>query len=304
MKFRYRIEFWAYLLGGAMLRALPLRTSQRLAAAAARATFRLGGKRVRWTLTNLRLAYPDATEGELSEIGRKSFVHFAWNAIDIIRAEKWSDEDLRAHVDIVGLEELRKLLDQGRGALLLTPHVGCFDLGLRLFSLELPDRLPAAVSRPLKNPLIARRLIGFRTGRGAELIPHKRVTARRMLRVLRDGRPISVMSDQYSSRSRGVFVPLFGVRCSSSAGPATISLRANVPIVVCYVVRDAPDHHAVYISPPLEIRTSGDRKRDIEAVTAQCNAAFEEVIRRHPEQWLWGHRRFRHSPDLAVDPYR
>ncbi len=300
---RYRLELWAYLLGSATLRALPLATSQRLAAAAASAYFRLRGKRVRWMLTNLRFAYPEASEDEIFELGRKSYVHFAWNLIDVARAEKWTDDDLRARMSSIGLDELCKLLDQGKGALLLALHVGSFDLALRFLSMEMPERGFAAVSRPLRNELLARRMINLRSGHGAELIPHKRVAARGMLRALRAGRPVVVLNDQYSSRARGVFVPLFGVRCSTSIGIATFALRTGAPVVPAYVVRDAPDHHTIYFLPPLEMEVSSDRERDIEASTAQCNRALEEIIRRHPEQWMWAHRRFRHSPDLPGDPY-
>ena len=300
---RHRLELWAYLLGSATLRALSLTTSQRLAAAAASAYFRLRGKRVRWMLTNLRFAYPEASDEEIAELGRQSYIHFAWNVVDVARAEKWTDDDLRSHMSCVGLDQLSKLLDGGKGALLLTLHVGSFDLGLRLLSVEMPERGFAAVSRPLRNPLLARRMIRLRSDRGAELIPHKRVAARGMLRALRGGRPVIVLNDQYSSRARGVFVPLFGVRCSSSVGVATLALRTGAPVVPCYVVRDAPDHHTASFLPPLELLVSGDRERDIETATAQFNLALEEIIRRHPEQWIWGHRRFRHSPDLEGNPY-
>ena len=300
---RHRLELWAYLLGSATLRALPLATSQRLAAVAASAYFRLRGKRVRWMLTNLRFAYPEASEEEIAELGRKSYVHFAWNLVDVARAEKWTDDDLRARMSSVGLDELCKLLDRGKGALLLTLHVGSFDLALCLVSMELPERGFAAVSRPLRNELLARRMIRLRSGHGAELIPHKRVAARGMLRALRQGRPVGVLNDQYSSRARGVFVPLFGVRCSTSIGVATLALRTGAPVVPAYVVRDGPDHHTITFLPPLEMEVSGDREGDIEAATAQYNRALEEIIRRHPEQWMWAHRRFRHSPDLKGDPY-
>ena len=112
-----------------------------------------------------------------------------------------------------------------------------------------------------------------------------------------------VLNDQYSSRARGVFVPLFGVRCSTSIGVATLALRTGAPVVPAYVVRDGPDHHTITFLPPLEMEVSGDREGDIEAATARYNRALEEIIRRHPEQWMWAHRRFRHSPDLKGDPY-
>jgi KDO2-lipid IV(A) lauroyltransferase len=124
-----------------------------------------------------------------------------------------------------------------------------------------------------------------------------------MLRAVRHGRVVAVVNDQYSRRARGVFVPLFGTLCSTSAGLATLALRTGAPVLPFYIVRDAPDHHTARIEPPLELRRSGDRRKDIETVTAQFNAALEAIIRRYPTQWMWSHRRFRHSPELGADPY-
>ncbi len=70
-----------------------------------------------------------------------------------------------------------------------------------------------------------------------------------------------------------------------------------------YVTRVAPDRHRVVFLPALEAPATGDRKRDIEQATARYNAVLERLIREHPEQWMWAHRRFRHSPDLPDPTY-
>ncbi len=127
--------------------------------------------------------------------------------------------------------------------------------------------------------------------------------ALRILRALRRGRMVFVLNDQYAKRSRGIFAPFFGVRCSTAAGVATIALRTGSPVVPMYVLRDAPDHHTVRVLPPVKVELTGDRKLDIERATAAQNAALEAMIRVCPEQWMWGHRRFRHSPDLPPEPY-
>ena len=57
------------------------------------------------------------------------------------------------------------------------------------------------------------------------------------------------------------------------------------------------------IRPPLETPNTGDVRKDAELLTARVNDAYGEIIRAHPEQWMWSHRRFRHSPDLPDDPY-
>ena len=114
---RHRIELGAYVLGAALMRALPSATGRRLAAAGGRAYFRIGGKRRRRMLANLRIAYPEANPADLAEIGRQSYVHFAWNLIDLMREERWTDSEVRARVSLVGIEDFRRLLDKGTGAL-------------------------------------------------------------------------------------------------------------------------------------------------------------------------------------------
>ena len=67
--------------------------------------------------------------------------------------------------------------------------------------------------------------------------------------------------------------------------------------------RGAPDRHVIRFEAPVEFDPTGDRARDVPELTERCNAALESIIRRYPEQYMWGHRRFRRSPDLGLDPY-
>ncbi len=154
----------------------------------------------------------------------------------------------------------------------------------------------------MRNALLYRHVGAQRTRTGGTLIS-RRKAAPGILRALRKGAAVGVLNDQYSRRTRGVFVPFFGVRCSTSAGIATLALRTGSPVLPAYTLRDGPDHHLLTILPPLETPQTGDRKRDIEVATAHYNEALEAIIRKHPEQWMWGHRRFRHSPDLPGNPY-
>ena len=100
-----------------------------------------------------------------------------------------------------------------------------------------------------------------------------------------------------------MFVPFFGVRASTSPGPALIALRAGVRVIPAACFRIGPDRHRMVIRPPLPLPETGDRAKDVELLTARANEALEAFVRAHPEQWMWSHRRFRHSPDLARDPY-
>lgn len=293
-------EYAAFRTAMVALRALPLARAQGIAASAARRIFDLGGKRVAYVLANLRIAYPDLSEPERREIGRESYVQFAWSLIDVARGAHWGAAELIERVEIEGRQHLDAALARGRGVIGLTLHQGSFEVAIRVApALGFPVTV---IGRPLTNRLLRRDMHAQRTSTGAELILHRNV-APQMLRALHKGRIVTALNDQYTRRSRGVLVPFFGVRVSTSPGPAVIALRAGAPIVPAACLRIGPDRHRLVIRPALELPETGDRRKDAEILTARGNAVLEAFIRERPEQWMWSHRRFRHSPDLPADPY-
>jgi KDO2-lipid IV(A) lauroyltransferase len=295
------IEYAGFRTGWALLRALPEPIAYGLAAGAARRYFDLAGRRSGVALANLRIAYPELAEAARRRIGRESTVHLAWNLVDAVLATRWSEAELRRRIEVEGYEHFEAAAARGRGVLVLMPHLGSFELaGLAapLFGVR-----ATVIARPLSNRLVNRYLLAHRTRHGAELIQHRRVVPR-VLEALREGRNVVIINDQYTRRSRGIFVPFFGVRASTSAGPATLALRSGAPVLPFYLVRLARDRHRAVCLPALELETTGSRKKDVEVATARMNHLLESIVRRHPEQWMWGHRRFRHSPDLPHSPYR
>ncbi len=300
MKPRQLLEFQALRLSSSLIRGLPLAMAQRLGAAAARRMFDRGGERVGYALFNLGIAFPEQSQEARHEIGRQSYVHFAWNLIDNARSQRWSNEEVPKHIRFDGVEHLRAALAEGRGALLLVPHMGNFELGA--MALPLLGFEVSAVARPMRNPRIWRQVSQQRTRTGGALI-QQRQAAPQILRALRQGRVVVLLNDQYVRGTREVFVPFFGVRCSTAAGIALFALRTGAPVLPTYMLRDAPDHHASTICPPLNIARSGDSRRDVEEATSAYNRAYEDIIRRHPEHYMWATRRYRRSPDLPTEPY-
>jgi KDO2-lipid IV(A) lauroyltransferase len=216
--------------------------------------------------------------------------------LDWARSTAWGPEEVLARVEMVGLEHVRRALDKGRGVFGLSAHMGCFELAAKAGEIHgIPLTM---VARAMANKRLYELVCRERTRMGGEVIDRDRA-ASGILRALRANRLVSIVNDQYARRTRAVFVPFFGVRCSTSAGLATLAERSGAPVIPFFTYRDGPDHHYARFLPPLEpLPTTGDRTKDIEQATARYNEVLEEIIRAHPEHWMWAHRRYRHSPDL------
>ncbi len=300
MKVVQLIEYYLFRACAALVQRVPLAIAQRIAAAAARWMFDRGGRRARYARINLRLCFPELPETERERIGRESFVHTAWNAIDFMRTARFTDEELRQRVEIKGMEHYEAALRWGHGVLLLSLHFGSFELGA--VASPLLGLRATWMGRPMGNPHLYAYLERQRVRTGGGLIGKRNVIPT-ILRELRAGRAVGILNDQHARRSRSVLVPFFGLRTSTSAGIATIALRSRTPVLPMYISRDGPDHHTVTLLAPIEAKYSGDLKRDIANATASYNRAYEQIIRGHPEQYWWITRRFRHCPDLEGNPY-
>ena len=296
MSIRHRVEYVAWRGASLLVRALPLDISQSLAALLARMTFRLSRRHLLEALENLRIAFPDLDPGQRMVLARDSQIHLFWNLVDLVRMQSWGPADVERRCDLEGVEHLEAALARGKGAIILTLHLGNFELGaLRFVRYGAPT---LALSRPLDNPLLQRVITDSRERMGSKLIDRNRAAAP-MLRHLRKNGVVAALNDRYA-RSNAVFAPLFGVRAATAAGIATLALRTGAAVVPAYITRDGRDHHCLRLLAAIESPVTGDRRRDIESAVAAHNAALERIILAHPEQWMWRHRRFRHSPDLVL----
>lgn len=299
--FRYRLAYIGYRVAIAVLACLPLWFTRPLGRGLAYAFYACGGRRRDYMLVNLRIAFPDWSEDVLHSVGRETFVHVAWNLVDIARSSRWSNEELEAHVVVEGLEHLKAALTKGKGAMLLTLHMGNFEIGVRGIALAGIDF--TAVGRPMRNPYVREYIFRQRERSGSKMVFQRKV-APRILRALKKGHAVPVLNDQYVRPQHGVMAPLFGVRCSTSHGIAALALRSGAAIVPVYVLRRGEeDLHRICFLPEIPVRAFGDRKATIQGLTEDCNKVLEGLIREHPEQWMWSHRRFRYSPDLPENPY-
>jgi KDO2-lipid IV(A) lauroyltransferase len=190
-------------------------------------------------------------------------------------------------------------MDRHGRALVLTAHVGNWEL------LALAHRLTGypltVVVRPLDSPAVEALADRLRRRAGVELIA-KRGALRPVLDALGRGRLVAILLDQNATRREGVFVPFFGRPANTSKSLALLAVRTRTPVVPVFVRRERPGRHRVVVHPALEPPATKDARRGIVEFTARCTRVIEAEVRRHPEQWLWIHDRWRTRP--LGDPSR
>ncbi|WP_110631564.1 LpxL/LpxP family Kdo(2)-lipid IV(A) lauroyl/palmitoleoyl acyltransferase [Salinicola salarius] len=284
-------RYWGAWLGIGLMRAgamLPWRLKLALGRGIGLLTWKLAKRRRHITDTNLALCFPELDDRQRAELVRKTFIA---NGIGILEtATGWcrDPEHLRHRVTFKGTEHMEQAMAQGKGALIIGIHFSTLDLGGALHSLFFPADV---VYRPHDNPVFEDFMTRARRGIfGAAIDRHD---LRGVVRRIKSGHAVWYSPDQDFGREVSVFAPFFGIPAASIKLTAKIARMTGAPVMPLMFHRNPDDRtYTLEYLPPLENFPSGDDVAD----AAQVNAFIEQAIRRHPEQYLWLHRRFKTRP--------
>lgn len=252
----------------------------------------LAGRR-RVALGNIAVAFPGATAGDRRRICRASFQHLGLMLVELCAALTEPPERTLARITVEGLEHLKQPMKTHGRALVLTAHLGNWEL--LAFAQRLVGVPAAVVVRPLDAPWLDAVADRLRRLAGLELVD-KRGALRPVLSALRRGRLVALLLDQNASRHEGVFVSFFGRPASTSKSLAVLAVRTRTPVVPMFVYRTEMGQHRLVIHPPLSVDAADDSGRAVTELTQRCTAAVEAAIRVAPDQWLWIHDRWRTRP--------
>lgn len=256
----------------------------------------LMGRRKHVAEVNLELCFPDLSEDERERLLKAHFAALGVAVLEMGAAWWASDRRLEGLAEIEGLEYLHAALEQGKGAILLSAHFVFLEIGLRLFSRVMPCYM---IYRPNRNPLLDRIIQRGRTRHPGEML--SRDDARGLLRALKRNNPVWYPPDMDHGRRNSVFADFFGQPAATVKATARYAKMSGAPVIPFYFFRKSGfGGYRIVLLPPLEDFPSGDEQKDARRV----NAVLEAEIRKHPEQYLWAHRRFKTRPDPNEDVYR
>jgi KDO2-lipid IV(A) lauroyltransferase len=250
-------------------------------------------RRRQLALENLARAYPALPLRARTRLARHASQHLGMTLIELARVLTHPVDDTLQRIRLQGVEHLAVAMGTHGRALLLTAHLGNWELlaaAHRLTGFPL-----SIVVRPLDAPWLDALADRLRRSTGVELID-KRGALRPVLDALRRGRMIGILMDQNAARREGVFVDFFGRPASTSRSIALLALRTRTPVVPVFARRDADGRHTVVIHPAVPQPASNGAEAAVVELTARCTAAIERAIREVPEQWLWSHDRWRTRP--------
>ncbi len=242
----------------------------------------------RTAMRNLELAYPEKTPADRRAIVDEVFGSIARLLWIFARFPRITRENIHSFVRYEGLEHYLEAKKAGRGILFATAHFGNWELSA--FAHALMTEPMHIMIRPLDNPGVDRLVEDRRRLSGNHLIV-KWDGARAVLRALHNNDAVGVLIDQNTSLQEGVFVDFFGTPACANTAFAKIAAKTGAAVILGYAVWEESEHkYVLKFHPPLEI--SGDAAED----TRRLHAMLERVIREHPGQWLWIHRRWKTRP--------
>ena len=240
----------------------------------------------------------DTTPRQRRRIARRLFRHLGMNFVEWLSLPKLDARNIRRHVDAPGaVERVRAALAQGRGVIMLSAHLGNWELLADYFGLTGEFR-GGVVARRLRYPEYEAFLTQARRVKGVETFDRD-ASFRDLLRRLRDNQCIGILPDQDVDSVDGVFVDFFGRPAYTPVGPVALALAGGAVLLPSYIVREGR-RHRIIIDEPMELVRTGDRQRDLIENTQRWSRITESHIRQYPDQWVWMHRRWKTAPTTPV----
>lgn len=286
---RHRIEYGLVVAVRGCVRVLPESASRGLGTFVGWLFYIGDPAHRRLAIRQLRAAFPTRSEAECRAIARSTFGHFGRLLVALLRFSRLTPEQIRARVEYEGDERVRAALQAGKGAIIYTGHFGFWEIQGLAHALVLPPMW--LMARPLDNPLLHKLLQDIRSATGNQVI-YRQGSMRRVLRALRANECVAMLIDQHISGADAVRVDFFERGVATTSALAALAIRTGAPVVPAFALPLPNGRYRLIYEPPIE-PPAPDTADPVRDLTQRCTDVLEMYVRRHPQLWLWMHRRWR-----------
>jgi len=244
------------------------------------------------TIEHLKLIYGDKwDESKIRKTAGQVYHELGKNLFDAFYLSKVKIEEFNRIVRLENLEELSEAYRMGKGVIIITAHVGCFEMLLHLFAIQ--GFRSFAIGRRLYDERLEKIIRGQRSGNNIEYMDRSESTIK-IMRNLREGKTFGVLIDQ-DTNVEGVFADFLGLPAYTPSGPVKMSMKFGIPVFVATTVRRSDNTHYVFIKR-LSLVDTGNFDADLVENVRVANSYICETIRSYPSQWVWMHRRWKRKP--------
>jgi KDO2-lipid IV(A) lauroyltransferase len=293
-KIKHRIEYVLFLGLGFLIRLLPVSALHHAASLLVDTLYPLLKTRRNVAIQNLSNAYPEKQREELEKIARGSFKSVAAALLELLWVPRFTVETLKRFIVIENPDFLLKTVASGKGCILISAHFGNWELNALVTKSHLA--VPCiAVEKVQSNPLIHRCIHEYRKKFGAVVLPME-LSVREIFKTLQAGGAVEMAVDQ-AAAMESIEAEFFGRYVPTFQGPAVFSLRTGAPILVGLAVRQPDGTYKVKFHKVPSDDLIGASKENIAELTQRHTKLTEQLIREHPEQWMWMHKRWKHALD-------
>jgi Kdo2-lipid IVA lauroyltransferase/acyltransferase len=253
----------------------------------------------RVALDNLAAAFPRRSAAERRAIVRAVFAHFGRLLFEFLKFSTLSAEQILSRVEFDGEERVRLAYGQGKGVLFITGHFGFWELHAIAHPLRFEPI--GVLARTLDNAPLNTLLEDIRQRTGNVVI-YRQGSIRKVMRMMADRHGVAILIDQHISGADAVSVEFFERPAATTSAVAAMALRTGAPVVPVFALPLGKGRYRLIYEHPVE--PPGPQSEDaVREFTQRCTDVLEMYVRRHPDLWLWMHRRWREPGGGAVDHF-
>jgi KDO2-lipid IV(A) lauroyltransferase len=295
---KHQLEYLAVKSVELAVRPLPLSVVRTLGEGLGLAFYLADRGHRRIAVANLEAAFPARTVEDREAIARAMFKHFGRLLLELLKYASLSQDDKLAAVEWEGEDRVRLAYAQRKGILFCTGHFGFWEQQALAHALKFEPM--AVMARPLDNPKLHDLLEKIRVSDGNPVL-YRRGAVRKALRLLADGRGVGILIDQHMTSPDAIYVDFFGRPAATTSTLAALAIRTGAPVIPLFAFPLPGGRYRMIYEHPVE--PPGEDSPDaIRLFTQRCTDVLEMHVRRHPELWLWMHRRWRDTPATASVP--
>ncbi len=286
---KHSVEYALVRVVQTLLRPLPVSVVRSAGAALGRGAYVIDRRHRRIAHENLRAAFPGRSEEERRVIARGVFAHMGRLLLELLRLDGMSSAWLAAHIETEGDERVVEAYQRGKGVLFFSGHFGYWEIFAIGHALRVNPM--ALVVRPLDNPLLDAMLSRIRRQTGNDVI-ERQGGVRRILRALAANQGVGILIDQHLHGPDAIDVTFFDRRAATTSALAALALRTGATVIPVFALPLPHGRYRLIAERPVE-PPSADTPDAVREFTQRCTDVLEMYVRRHPDLWLWMHRRWR-----------